>query len=153
MPSFHQFWVVFFDLYRCLVLPTLDYCSSVWDPHTNSLVDKLESVQQLAIRLISKRWSSSVHTTNYRSLNLCPLRERRWKQKAMVCARIVKGCSMHHPSLCLHPSPPSKWETPPLISPCHPTHQDLCSSVIFFLLTRPVTRGGSRGFGRTPLVA
>jgi len=61
---------ILLHLYRCLVLPTLDYCSSVWDRHTNYLVNKLESVQQLAIRLISKHWPSSVHTTNYRSLNL-----------------------------------------------------------------------------------
>ena len=30
-------------LYKTLVLPKLDYCSSVWDPHTASLTDSLES--------------------------------------------------------------------------------------------------------------
>jgi len=43
-------------LYRCLVLPTLDYCSSVWDPQTSLLINKLESVQRLAARIITKRW-------------------------------------------------------------------------------------------------
>ena len=109
------------------MLSTLDYCSSVWDPHTNYLVDKLESVQRLAIRLISKRWSSFVHTTNYRSLNLCPLRERRWKQKAMVCARIVKGCSIIPPSVYTpHPHPSGRLHRSfPLVTPHArtPAHQ------------------------------
>ena len=32
-------------LYGTLVLPTLDYCSSVWDPQSTGLIKKLESVQ------------------------------------------------------------------------------------------------------------
>ena len=92
-------------LYRCLVVPTLDYCSSVWDPHTTFLINKLESVQRLAVRLITKRWSASPSYL-LRSLNLCPLQERRWKQKAMVCARIIKGCSIIPPSYFTpHPHP------------------------------------------------
>ena len=85
-------------LYRVLVLPTLDYCSSVWDPRTSLLVNKLESVQRLAARFITNRWftpHSSTHPIH--SLGLCPLKERRWRQKTMICARILKGHSIFLP--------------------------------------------------------
>jgi len=92
-------------LYRCLVLPTLDYFSSVWDPHTTFLINKLESVQRLAARLVTKHWSAPPSHL-LRSLNLCPLQEWRWKQKTMVCARIIKGCSIIPPSYFTpHPHP------------------------------------------------
>ena len=39
-------------LYKCLVLPTLDYCSSVWDPAAVTLISQLESVQRFAARLV-----------------------------------------------------------------------------------------------------
>ena len=105
-----------FHLYRCLVLPTLDYCSSVWDPHTGLHINKLESVQRLAARIITKCWSNPQSRTHpIHSLNLCSLQDRRWRQKAMICGRILKGCSVipptyftHHPhlSLRLHHSYP-----------------------------------------------
>ena len=34
-------------LYKSLILPMLDYCSSLWDPHQAYLINKLESVQWL----------------------------------------------------------------------------------------------------------
>ena len=55
-------------LYKCLVLPTLDYCSVVWDPAAACLITKLESVQRLAARLTTKRWSTSPDNPLY-SLN------------------------------------------------------------------------------------
>ena len=45
-------------LYKSLILPKLDYCSCVWDPHTASLIDSLESVQSFAAKLCSKCWSA-----------------------------------------------------------------------------------------------
>ena len=60
-------------LYRCLVLPTLDYCSSVWDPHAKYLINKLDSVQRLAVKMVTKHWSaSSNHMLSTHPLNLCP---------------------------------------------------------------------------------
>ena len=94
-------------LYRVLVLPTLDYCSSVWDPRTSLLVNKLESVQRLAARFITNCWftpHSSTHPIH--SLGLCPLKERRWRQKTMICARILKGHSIIPPTYFTpHPNP------------------------------------------------
>ena len=101
------------NLYRTLVLPTLDYCSSVWDPQSTGLIKKLESVQRFAARNITKQWSFKVRHSNHpvHTLNLCPLQERRLRQKVLVCARILKGHSiipstyytpLPNPRLCLH---------------------------------------------------
>ena len=103
-------------LYRCLVLPTLYYCSSVWDLHVKYLINKLDSVQRLAVKMVTKQWSFfSTHMLSTHPLNLCPLQERQWKQKAIVCAKILRGCSIippfhftphPHPSQRLHHSFP-----------------------------------------------
>ena len=39
-------------LYRTLVLPHLEYCSAIWDPHTAELTSKVERVQNRAMRYI-----------------------------------------------------------------------------------------------------
>ena len=39
--------------YKTLVRPILDYCSSVWDPHTQSLIKKLEAIQNRAARFVT----------------------------------------------------------------------------------------------------
>ena len=51
------------QLYKSLVLPILDYCSSLWDPNYAIHVNKLESVQKLAARFVTGRWHD-----NYDSL-------------------------------------------------------------------------------------
>ena len=92
-------------LYKCLILPTLDYCSVVWDPAAAYLITKLESVQRLAARLTTKRWSASPDNL-LNSLKWTTLWARRKKQKVMVCARILNGCSIIPPThFSLHPHP------------------------------------------------
>ena len=57
--SFHQAdQKTLTHLYKSLILPKLEYCSCVWDPHTALLIDSLESVQSFAAKLCSKRWSA-----------------------------------------------------------------------------------------------
>ena len=43
------------QLYKSLVLPILDYCSSLWDPNYATHVSKLESVQKFAARFVTGR--------------------------------------------------------------------------------------------------
>ena len=105
-------------LYKCLVLPTLDYCSSVWDPAAVTLISQLESVQRFAARLVTKHWSSPPDQLIH-SLNWPTLQARRRKQKVMVCRRILSGHSILPPSLLTpHPNPnPRRHHSYPLATP------------------------------------
>ena len=105
-------------LYKCLILPTLDYCSVVWDPATIFLINKLESVQRLAARLTTKRWSAPPNDL-LNSLNWTTLQTRRKKQKVMVCARIIQGCSIiPHTHFSPHPHPNQRHHhSRPLFTP------------------------------------
>ena len=72
------------------------------------------------VQMVTKQWSvSSTHMLSTHHLNLRPLQERRWKQKAIVCARILRGCSIIPPShFTPHPHP-SQWlhHSFPLVTP------------------------------------
>ena len=89
-------------LYKALVLPKLDYCSSVWDPHTITLSDRLESVQRFAAKLCTKRWSAS-SSDLFSSLNWPQLHTCRLRQKALLCRRIIRNESIIQPLSYFHP--------------------------------------------------
>ena len=38
--------------YKQLILPILDYCSPIWDPYQNKLIQKLEMIQHRAARFV-----------------------------------------------------------------------------------------------------
>ena len=41
--------------YKQLILPVLQYCSTIWDPHQHYLIHKLEMVQHRAARFVLHR--------------------------------------------------------------------------------------------------
>ena len=41
------------QIYRIAVLPKLDYCSTVWDPHSSTDINRLENVQKCAGEVIT----------------------------------------------------------------------------------------------------
>ena len=84
------------QLYKSLVPPILDYCSSLCDPNYVIHVNKLESVQKLAARFVSGRWNDNYDSLLNR-LNWLELSTRRKKQK-LLCNQIVKGYSILPPS-------------------------------------------------------
>ena len=43
--------------YKSMVLPILEYGSTVWDPHCNGLNDELENVQKCAARFVTRNYS------------------------------------------------------------------------------------------------
>ena len=44
--------------YKQLVLPSIEYCCSIWDPYQKYLIDKLEIIQHRAARFIlNKPWN------------------------------------------------------------------------------------------------
>ena len=109
------------QLYKSLVLPTLDFCSFLWDPNYATHVNKLESVQKFGARFVTRRWSD-----NYNSLlshlKWPKLNTRRKKQKLLLRNRILNNCSI--PSLFTpHPSPHLRHNHPfALYYPtCHST--------------------------------
>ena len=84
---------------------TLDYCSSLWDPHYAVHSRKLESVQTFAARIISKDWRGSSSDLTSR-LQLPSLSIRRRKQKVALCYRIVNSLSVLPSSFFTpHPAP------------------------------------------------
>ena len=45
-------------IYKSAILPKLEYCCSVWDPHSTTLTNELEKTQKFAGRVITKNWNS-----------------------------------------------------------------------------------------------
>ena len=82
-------------------LPTLGYCSVVWDPTAVILISQLESVQRF--RFVTKHWSSTPDDDLLRWLKWTTLQTRRKKQKTMVCRCILCGHSIFTPHPSLNP--------------------------------------------------
>ena len=64
----------------------------VWDPHAKHLINKVEAVQRLAVRVLTKHWSaSSTHMLSTHSLYLCPLQEQHVEKvnKLNMCQQMV----------------------------------------------------------------
>jgi len=92
-------------LYKTLVLPTLDYCSSLWDPLYEVHSNHLEGVQRLAAKIVTKKWDAH-HDHLLNILKWERLSLRRKKQKVMLCHRILRGGSIiPSNSFSPHPSP------------------------------------------------
>ena len=49
-------------IYTSVILPKLDYCCSVWDPHLNKNKQELDKVQKFAGRVITHDWKSDLPT-------------------------------------------------------------------------------------------
>ena len=92
-------------LFKATVLPILDYCSSVWDPHHAVHSDKLEKVQKFTAKLATRKWSAN-YTHLLSQLGWPPLSHRRKSQKVLLCRRILLGHSVISPATFTpHPSP------------------------------------------------
>ena len=50
--------------YKVLVHPLLEYASSVWDPHTEKNITKLEEVQRRAARFVLNRYRNTSSVSN-----------------------------------------------------------------------------------------
>ena len=93
------------QLYKSLVLPTLDYCSSLWNPNYAIHVNKLEAVQKFAARFVTGRWHDN-YDSLLSHLNWPELSTRRKKQKLLLCNCILRGYSILPPSFFTpHPFP------------------------------------------------
>ncbi len=80
-------------LYKALVLPILDYSSSIWDPHQKCHITSLERAQNFAARIVSNDWTGSPTAIKAR-LGWQALAQRRLAQKICLCRRIISGSSL-----------------------------------------------------------
>ena len=80
------------QLYKTYVRPALEYSSSVWDPHTQDNINKLEKVQRRAARFTTNTYTreSSV-TTLLQNLKWTPLSERRARSKSTIFYKALHG--------------------------------------------------------------
>ena len=78
--------------YKTLVRPILDYCSSVWGPHTQTLINQLEAIQNRAARFVTGdyRRKSSV-TAMKKELNWEELTLRRKVNRLTTFQQAVAG--------------------------------------------------------------
>ena len=80
--------------YIALVRPLLEYGASVWDPHYQKDIDKLERVQKNAARFITGDYKSTTPGSVSRLLEKCnlpPLQERRRHLRLSLYYRVVEG--------------------------------------------------------------
>ena len=78
------------QLYSSLVRPHLEYTCQLWDPYTQNDINKLESVQKFALKLISHRWDASYEELT-RIVNVPMLSKRRLRLKLAQVYKIIHG--------------------------------------------------------------
>ena len=81
------------QLYKSIILPHLDYCSPIWDPHQKTHIEKLEMVQSFTARIVPGEWSKEASDLK-EELQWSGLLLRRQQQKLCFCHRIVSGASI-----------------------------------------------------------
>ena len=87
------------------ILPKLEYCSAVWDPHLKQDIASLDSVQKFAGRMVTHNWSADI-TELQETLEWKPLKTRRTNIKLKVVYNILNNLSrIPQTNFTNHPSP------------------------------------------------
>ena len=80
-------------LYKSIILPILGYGASIWDPYHATYISKLDRVQELAAKVVTRRWNATgsdlVNQLGWPRLHL-----RRRLAKLCLCRRILRGESL-----------------------------------------------------------
>lgn len=78
--------------YKALVRPQLEYCPTIWDPHTRKNINKIEMVQRRAARYATNRYRnrSSVGAM-LQDLSWPTLEDRRHQSRLIMMYKISHG--------------------------------------------------------------
>ena len=106
------------------ILPKLEYCSAVWDPHQKQDIARLDSAQQFAGRMVLRNWTTGTDellATLRWSLNV-----RRRNIKLKVLYNVLNNNSrIPQSTFTFHPRP----------SPCHTHNRKLFQPFVSTLLS------------------
>ena len=78
--------------FKSLVRPHVEYCSSVWAPHTRKYIDKIESVQRRSARVITQDYGRTSSVTAMLNKLKLPLLQHRRQFNSLV----MFHKTMHH---------------------------------------------------------
>ena len=81
---------MFLTLYKSLVRPVLEYCSTVWCTNTKTMSEKLERMQRRATKLVTQI-SNLDYLSRLKRLNLPSLVYRRRRADVLQIYRILSG--------------------------------------------------------------
>ena len=92
-----------YDAYKQLVLPSIEYCCSIWDPYQQYLINKLEMIQhRAACFVLNKPWNRHQRdsiTNMLKDLNWPSLQERRKQSRLILCTRSTDCSRLMSPTL------------------------------------------------------
>ena len=80
--------------YQTMVRPTLEYASTVWDPHHQVLIKTLEGIQRRAARFVTNNYrdrTPGCMTTMVQELNWETLQQRRKTSRLVMMYKIIHG--------------------------------------------------------------
>ena len=81
---------MFLNLYTALVRPLLEYCVQVWSPHLWKHINRIESVQRRATRMVPEL-RELPYEERLKKLNLTTLEERRVRGDLIETYKIITG--------------------------------------------------------------
>ena len=81
---------MFYLTHNTLVRPNLEYCASVWDPHTNKDINKIEMVQRRAARFATNSYHNTSSVSNMlSSLQWPTIQQRRLNIRMCMIYKII----------------------------------------------------------------